>query len=159
MAVIDPEEQRRLNEEKYRPIDVERGVKELLQDLRAYVENQGTGKTRLINGIYQTPDLDTVQTTSYGPWEFGYQVKPVDVLNGLYIRNVYVKIKGCSIEDVPTRQLEPIMGAVTEACIDLGNETPEIDQIADDCFKVSQRFAITFMFEKSPNIVTPGKVG
>jgi len=139
---------------RYEDIKHDPRVAEALQDLREYVENQGTGKTQLVRGIYQTAPIDTVQTTVVHPWEFGYQVKST-IDPGLFVRHVYIRLPGEQILDVPEGERSKIMAAVFESCIDKGNEFPSFELIADDCIKLTQHFAVTFWYERSPGIVTP----
>jgi len=128
---------------------------EVLKELRQYVENQGQGRTRLINGIYQTRPLDEVRTTKVGSWEFGYQVKPT-IDSGIFERNIYLKLAGQKILDVPKREREPVLGAIFEVMIDKGCEWPDMKLIADDCILITQQFSIVFWDVLSPGVVTPG---
>jgi len=151
-AVIDLK-QRKIN--KYKSVNVDHDMAEALKELRQYVENQGQGRTRLINGIYQTRPLDEVRTTKVGAWEFGYQVKPT-IDPGVFERNIYLKLAGQKITGIPKREREPVIGAVFEAMIDQGCEWPEMKLIADDCILITQQFSIVFWDALSPGVVTPG---
>jgi len=154
-TVIDLKE-RKTN--RYKGVSVNHDIAEALKELRQYVENQGTGKTRLVQGIYQTNPLDEVQTTKVGAWEFGYQVKPT-IDPGLFERNIFIKLRGQKILEVPKREREPVLGAVFDAMIDKGNEWPEMALVTDDCIRIRQHFAIVYWNEFNPGIVTPGKKG
>lgn len=141
---------------KYGDVKHDPVLAENLKDLRSYVENQGTGKLRLIKGVYQTPSIETVQTTKYGVYEFGYQVKPT-IDPGFFVRNIYIKFAGHDISEVPQAELEPIMGAIFVSLIDKGCEFPKIETIAVDCILIQQIFSVIFWKEGNPGIVTPGK--
>ena len=155
--MISLAERREKIREKYRPIIVEKKLAEALKGLRQEVENQGKGtRLVLIGGIYRAPGLTDVKVLNYPPWEIGYKVEPVDITQGFFKRTIYIKLKGEEILEVPTREFEPIMGAVTQELLDIGNEIPTIGNIARDCIRITQQFAVVFWHEGNPNIVVPG---
>jgi hypothetical protein len=141
---------------KYTKVPVNGQILSALKELRQDVENQGTGTMKLIGGIYITRDIKEVMMATVKPWEFGYQIKPT-IDPGIFLRNIYIKLPGEKIMDVPQHERDPIMGSVFEAMIDQGNEFPSFELIADDCILVSQHFAVMFQFESNPNIVNPGR--
>jgi hypothetical protein len=142
--------------DRYRPIAVQSDLAEGLREVREKVENQGKPKIILVGNSYKSTMLDDVQIVNYPPWEIGYKVEPLDIHQGFFKRTVFIKLKGDKILDVPEREMEPIMGAVTQELFDIGNEMPNMDLIADDCIRFTQRFAIMFWHEGNPNLVVPG---
>ena len=153
---IELQKRRKAQQDRYRPITVQVDLAEGLKELRHKVENQGKSKIILVGQTYQTPELNKVEVCTYPPWEIGYMVEPVDIDQGFFKRTVFIKLKGDKILDVPEMEMEPIMGAVTQELFDIGNEMPEMDLIADDCMRFTQRFAIVFWHEGNPNLVVPG---
>ena len=146
----------RAKADRYRPIAVQSDLAKGLKELRHKVENQGKSKIILVGQTYQTPELNKVEICQYPPWEIGYMVEPVDIDQGFFKRTIFIKIKGDKILDIPEREMEPIMGAVTQELFDIGNEMPEMEPIAEDCMRFTQRFAIMFWHEGNPNLVVPG---
>ena len=153
MAIQFP---RQSTADHYRPVLVQKDLAEGLKELRHKVENQGKSKIILVGHTYKTPDLNKVEILQYPPWEIGYMVEPVDINQGFFKRTVFIKIKGDKVLDIPEREMEPIMGAVVQELFDIGNEMPEMDLIADDCMRFTQRFAIVFWHEGNPNLIVPG---
>ncbi len=154
--MINLEKRRNAKADHYRPVLVQKDLAEGLKELRHKVENQGKSKIILVGHTYKTPELNKVEILQYPPWEIGYMVEPVDIDQGFFKRMVFIKLKGDKILDVPEREMEPIMGAVVQELFDIGNEMPEMDLIADDCMRFTQRFAIVFWHEGNPNLIVPG---
>ena len=143
---------------RYKSVKADEQIAGALADLREYVEHQGTGKTQLVRGIYQTRPIDEVQTTKCGVWEFGYQVKPT-IDPAIYERRLFIKLPNQRILDVRQSEREPLMGAVYREIIDKGGEYPEIEKVSEDCLMIKQRFMIAFQYEFQPGIVPVGRRG
>lgn len=154
MADLIPIGQRR---GRYRTPPIEQDLCEALRELREFVENQGTGRSVLVNGVYRTRSVDTVFTTEvFKPWVIGYQVKEIPIMPGFFERYIYVKHKDCkNILDIPEAELEPIYGAIYNSLIDPGAEFPEFEQAARDTVRMRQRFSVVFWHEGNPNIRVP----
>lgn len=145
--------------EKYKAIEVDKDLAEGLKRLRHDVENQGKSKIQLVGSTFKGSGLTEIKVLTYHPWEIGYKVEPVDLHQGFFKRTIFIKLKGDDILDVTEKEMEPIMGAVTQELFDMGNEMPVMEQINRDCIKFTQRFAVVFWHEGNPNLVVPGGVG
>lgn len=142
---------------KYEDIKPDPDIVEGLKALREQVENQGaTPKIYLIGSTTTKKELTDMQVLRVNPWVFGYKVEPVDVINGLYMRTLYIKLPGEKIMEIPDKDREGIMAAVFETMIDDGNELPMFDLIAYDALMMRQRFAVMFLHEFNPSIVPLG---
>ena len=143
--------------ERYKPIKIEKKLLAGLKSLRRDVENQGKGtRIVLLGSTFKSPLLNEVKTLNYHPWEIGYKVEPINIHQGFFKRTVFIKVKGERILDIPEKEMEPIVGAVIKELFDIGSDIPEMSQIADDCMKFTQRFAIVFWHEGNPNLVVHG---
>ena len=143
--------------DRYRPVMVQKDLAEGLKALRHEVENQGKGQRIVLVGqTYKTPLLNEVKILNYPPWEIGYKVEPIDIHQGMFKRTIYLKIKGEDILEIPEEEREPLMGAIFQELIDIGNEMPDIDCIATDCIRLQQSFFVMFWHEGNPNLIVPG---
>jgi hypothetical protein len=151
--ILDIETRRK----KYSKPPENKYMTEALKDLRGYVENQGQGRILLVGQIYKERPLDTVYTTDMcRPWVIGYQIVAIDIHEGFFQRNIYLKWPGKDILEVPERDLDPVYGAIYNALLDQGADMPQIEQIARDAIKIEQKFAVTFWKEHNPNVLVPG---
>lgn len=129
-----------------------------LSALRAHVEN--IGKTPEISlshlGTYRQRELRKLQTVRVGEWVFGYRVDPLDESQGFYTRTLYIKLVGGLLHELNAAEWKQMMYAVSESAIDPGSKV-WTEQVADDAICIRQPFAVTFLREGNPNIVTPSK--
>lgn len=131
-------------------------VKGALEDLRKHVENIGQGRIMLVGNVYMQEQIMKTYTTDVDGWVFGYQVLPLDSSQGFYKRNIYMKRPGVNLLEMSPEDVDPIYGAIFEACLDTGSGVPDMELIADDAMKISQYFAIMFLHERNPSIIVPG---
>jgi hypothetical protein len=135
---------------------------EALAELRSYVENQGTGKVQLVNGVYQQRELTTIQTTQVGEWEFGYQVVPAPtlVMPERFRRRVYIMLKDEDLSEVPEEIMTDVLSSVAVAMIDHGNDKPITYTSPNkrDVMVIEQYFAPAIIEERN-SLVVPGRTG
>jgi hypothetical protein len=130
---------------------------ERLQDLRQRVENQGTGRAiHLVGDTYRKRELTQVYSTKLDSWIVGYKVEPLDFVNGLFKRTIYLKLPKWDIMEVGEEERNAIIGAVHKTLLDPGADMPEVEAVAYDCLKLEQNFAVTFWHEGNPNLIVPG---
>lgn len=142
---------------KKKPTEPNAKLSEGLRSLRHEVENQGpTAKLALVGGLTRPRELTDINILQFPPWSIGYKVVPVDVSQGKYERTIYVKIPGEKIEDIPVREMEPIMLSIFETMLDSGNSEPDIDYVAFDTMRIRQEFIVMFWKEMSPRVIVPG---
>lgn len=125
-----------------------------LKELRYVVENPNKRPDIALRqgGIYRLINREQVQTLTWKPWEFGYQVKEDLFRDGFFTRNVFIKLKGSDIGEIPERE----MGMITEAVshlLDVGQGPVIMSRIAFDCIKMSQQFQVFYLKEMKPNLV------
>jgi hypothetical protein len=131
-------------------------VHDALAELRAYVENQGKGSVILSHlDTYRQKELTAVQTTRVGEWELGYRVVTINNDEGFFMRTVFVKLHGGRLAEINKNERRQIIDALSGA-LDLYSAV-EFEPINATTFAVHQPFAVTFMHECNPNIVTPSK--
>ena len=137
-----------------------------LQELRAKVENQGRGKMRLINGVYQTPSLDHIESTNIMAgdvhWEFGYQVKPAPtaIQPNRFQRRIWIVAHNERLSELPDEVMAECLAAVYSACLDPGQGYPEnvTSTDAQDRMMVQQYFQ-PGVIEHQNSLVLPGTAG
>jgi hypothetical protein len=132
-------------------------VFDALTALRQFVENQGNQVITLSHmDIYRQRELTSIQTTRVGEWTFGYRVMATDADQGFYIRSVFAKLHGGRLDELNKQEREQIIDAVANAVLDKGSEI-RFEAISPIAFVIHQPFAVTFLNELNPNIVTPSK--
>jgi hypothetical protein len=135
---------------------------EALMELRAWVENQGPGKVRLVNGVYQSVDHTEIQSTKVGEWEFGYQVVPAPtlVMPERFRRRIYILLKGEDLSEVPDEIMADVLSSVAVAMIDQGNDKPKTYTWPQkrDVMVIEQYFAPA-VIEEQNSLVVPGRTG
>lgn len=128
-----------------------------LTELRQHTENINSQPSLIFkNGVYRGRDKDEVQTVVLPGWEFGYRVK--DLGNGVMQRRVFIKCRDEKLSDIPDAQLNPILIAVFETCIDIAEGFPDMEYVADDCILMTQNFMPVFLVENN-SLVVPGGNG
>lgn len=130
---------------------------ERLTDLRQFVENQGAGSSiHLVGDVYRKRELTQVYSAKLDSWEIGYKVEPLDFVNGLFMRTVFIRLKGWRILEVGEDERNAIIGAVHKTLLDPGADMPTVEPISEECLKITQNFAVMFWHEGNPNLVVPG---
>jgi hypothetical protein len=131
-------------------------VHDALAALRAHAENQGSGSVILSHlDTYRQKELTAVHTTRVGEWELGYRVVTLANDEGFFMRTVFVKLHGGLLKEINETERRQIIDALSGA-LDLYSAV-EFEPINAATFAVHQPFAVTFMHECNPNIVTPSK--
>jgi len=122
----------------------------VLEGLRHYVDNINKAPFMVFNkGIYRQRDKDEVQKTSWNGWEFGYQVEEY---KGYLVRKCYIKCKG--LWDELGNEKDEITSTVLEAFMDKQQDLPVFVKIADDCMCIGQKFQVSYLVEKNPNLLS-----
>jgi len=126
-------------------------LKEVLGGLRNYVDNINKAPQMIFkDGVYRQRDKDSVQKTSWGGWEFGYQI----IEHKEYLlRKCFMKCKGLW-DELPKKEKEKVTFTVLETMMDKQQDLPVFIKIAPDCMCVGQKFQVQYLYEKSPGLVS-----
>jgi hypothetical protein len=120
-------------------------------DLRHEVEHQGSRSPIILLGsTYKHIDPNAIKTVTVDGVKIGYRIR--HLFKGYHMREVFVKVKGYKVTELPTKDREAILGAVMDAFIQEQGETPEVAVIADDCLKYSQTFDVVYQYERNPDL-------
>lgn len=138
-----------------------RQIKEACDELRHWVEhfNRVPG-IALRGGVYRQLDPGQIYTTKIQDVEIGYKLEEVapllvelDTLPTMK-RTVFVKFLGGPLNRLDEQSREAILTAVFGAFVDEQQEIPDLDVIAPDCLRMTQKFKVAVLYEKNPNLVT-----
>lgn len=132
-------------------VKIKEDLKAILQDLAHYVNNINIAPLMILNkGVYRQRNKDDVQKTSWQGWEFGYQIVEH---KGFLIRKAFLK-SPCPWAEVFNNEKDSITMTVMEAMFDKQQALPTLILIAPDCMLIGQRFQVTFLKERNPNLVS-----
>lgn len=130
---------------------VNKELYEVLTALRQYVDNINKApSTVLSNGVYRQRNKDDLQKTSWNGWEFGYGVEEY---KGYLVRKCFIKCQGFWNE-LPEKEKDEITLTVMEAMFDKQQDLPVFVPVASDCMCIGQKFQVTYLKEKNPNLVS-----
>ena len=125
-------------------------LKQVLEGLRDYVDNINKAPSMILkNGVYKQRNKDAVQKTSWNGWEFGYQVLEH---KGFLLRKCFMKCKG-RWNELPEKEKNEVTTTALDAMFDKQQGLPKFIQIAPDCMLIGQKFQVTYLHEKNPNLV------
>lgn len=120
-------------------------------DLRHEVEHQGSQSPIILLGAtYKATDPNAIKTVTVDGVRIGYRIR--HLFKGFHMREVFVKVKGYRVTELPDKDREAILGAVMDAFIQEQGETPEVEIVADDCLKYSQTFEVVYQYERNPDL-------
>lgn len=130
-----------------------------LKELRYVVENPNKQPALALRGsIYRPIDKQELQILRYPPWVIGYKVVEDTIRAGFFIRTIFVKLPGENIAEVKEDQKGMMVEAIS-VLMDEGQDLPEIQRVAHDCMRFTQRFMVLYRKENKPGLVVPGGVG
>lgn len=117
------------------------------EELRWIVEHPNQdGKIMLKTGVTVDRDPKTIMTTKVDGIEIGYRVVPSSPLeiNPYFERDIFLKVPGYKISELSKEERTSFLTTLFDVFVDQQQGMPEIDLIADDCIKISQRFQVAF---------------
>lgn len=133
-------------------------IHDALVALRHHVENQSAQSSIILSTLdtYKQRELRKVHTTRVGEWEFGYQVKPLDEIEGFFMRTIFAKLRGGKLDEINKRERSQVIDALTSGILDEGTQV-WFEDIDDTTFAIRQPFAVMFWKEGNPNVLVPSQ--
>jgi len=129
---------------------------EACEQLRHTVEHPNERSDVIMQqGIYKQKDPEEIMTVKVDGVEVGYKVKPSSDLemSPYFDRCAYIKMNRYHLDElVGSKEMKDILQAVFDAFFEPQQGQIDINQIADDCLMIRQRFMVAFPVERSPGL-------
>ena len=159
-SVVSLSEKRKKNREKHGKLEAPEQLREALKELRYRVEHQGDGsKLQLVGGIYRKRNLYDLIAVKVPPWIFGYSVREINGMTGLFHRTIFIKLPGEQLDDLAEHERKPVFVAVYDELLDKQAGPVTFSVVNFDCVRLTQQFYVAFRHEFKPNLIVPGKKG
>jgi hypothetical protein len=135
-------------------IEINQPITEALKELRYDVEH--INRFGSIGFRSKVLDDGLVSTITVDGFTFGYKL--IDLDNGFMMREIMVRPSdGSGIGLHGYEEINRVIPPVFEAFFTEGYTDIDIRTI-QGCLVFRQKFQISFLFERNPNIIVPGKV-
>lgn len=138
--------------EKRVELNVDGRLQDACEELREHVDNLGKGPSIILAGnTYKERIPGKVYSVTVDGVVIGY--RPIPTATGI-VRQVFIKIPGEDIGEIPDGQRNRIMAAVFNVFVVPGAALPEIQQIAPDAILLTQQVIMMQLVERNPGLVS-----